>query len=313
MARGSSSKKVQRAARAAAASRGARERRERGFPLALATVLVLGVAMVMFARASRAPAVPPEIEDHWHGAYAVYDCDRFLEPFLSDSDPDGIHSHRDGVIHIHPWNSSATGDDARLQVFFDAMGVRVTDDEISGPGIGVLEAGSDCNGQPTVIRVGRFALPETLDQPVVPDEGFASQMVLVDTYTDDFGDVRILEDLEAFTIARIPADAEIPPPPEERIQTSVVASAGNLLSEGPRADVDPTDTVPPSEVQSEPLEFEITPTESGESEPLEFEITPGDSGESEPLQLEITPGDSGESEPLQLEITPTESDSDTGE
>lgn len=204
--------------------------------------MILGVAMVVFARSSRTPAASPRVgNDHWHSAYAIYDCDRFLPAFTSAADPDGIHSHQDGVVHIHPWNSSAAGDRADLDVFFEAMGARVTDDEISGPGIGVLEAGSDCNGEPTVIRAVRFTRTEP---DAAAGEGFSTLSelyVATDTYTDDFGDVRLLGDLEAFTFARVPVGAEIPPPPEDRLQTALAASAGNLLSTGPRTDLDPAD------------------------------------------------------------------------
>ena len=211
--------------------------------MALAVVVVLGVALVVFARSSRTPAAAPRVgNDHWHSAYAIYDCDRFLPAFTSAADPDGIHSHQDGVVHIHPWNSSAAGDRADLDVFFESMGARVTDDEISGPGIGVLEAGSDCNGEPTVIRAVRFT---TIDPAAI---GTASTLTEIyeatDTYTDDFGDVRLLGDLEAFTFARVPAGADIPPPPEDRLQIALAASAGNLISTGPETEVDPTDAPP---------------------------------------------------------------------
>ena len=248
MAQPSSSKKVQRAARAAAASKGVRERRAVGFPLVLAAVVILGMALVVFARSSRAPAAAPRVgNDHWHSAYAVYDCDRFLPAFTSAADPDGIHSHRDGVIHIHPWNSSAAGDDARLDVFFEAMGVRITDDEISGPGIGVLEAGADCNGEPTVIRAVRFTrIDPDPDDPDAdePVSGISDIYEAAEEYADDFSDVRLLDDLEAFTFARVPAGVEVPPPPEGRLQTAFVASAGNLVSTGPETDLDPTDAPP---------------------------------------------------------------------
>ncbi len=246
MAKPNSSKKVQRAARAAAASRGTGERRELGFPLALAAVVVLGVALVFFARSSRAPASAPRVgDDHWHAAYAVYDCDRFLPAFTSAADPDGIHSHQDGVIHIHPWNSSASGTDARLDVFFEAMGARVSDDEISGPGIGVLEAGSDCNGEPTVIRAVRFERIAEGDPAGGEPESLSDLYSPIAEYLDDFDDIRLLEDLEAFTFARVPPGAEVPLPPEERLQQALVSSQGNLLSSGPLSDVDPTDAPPP--------------------------------------------------------------------
>ena len=219
-----------------------------GFPLVLVAVVILGMVLVVFARSSRAPAAAPRVgNDHWHSAYAVYDCDRFLPAFTSAADPDGIHSHQDGVIHIHPWNSSAAGDDARLDVFLEAMGVRITDDEISGPGIGVLEAGSDCNGEPTVIRAVRFTRIDLdpddpgADEPV---SGISDIYEAVEEYADDFSDVRLLDDLEAFTFARVPAGAEVPPPPEARLQTAFGASAGNLVSTGPETDRDPTDAPP---------------------------------------------------------------------
>ncbi|MCY4665461.1 MAG: hypothetical protein OXC00_12415 [Acidimicrobiaceae bacterium] len=247
MAKSSSSKKVQRAARAATASKGARERREFVFPLALAMVVILGVALVVFARSSRTPAAAPRVgNDHWHSAYAIYDCDRFLPAFTSAADPDGIHSHQDGVVHIHPWNSSAAGDRADLDVFFEAMGARITDDEISGPGIGVLEAGSDCNGEPTVLQAARFTRID-LDTDDPGDEPFSTLSDIyeaTDIYTDDFGDVRLLGDLEAFTFARVPAGVDVPPPPEDRLQTALGASAGNLVSTGPETDLDPTDAPP---------------------------------------------------------------------
>ena len=246
MAQPSASKKVQRAARAAAASKGVRERRAVGFPLVLAAVVILGMVLVVFARSSRPPAAAPRVgNDHWHSAYAVYDCDRFLPAFTSAADPDGIHSHQDGVIHIHPWNSSAAGDDARFDVFFEAMGVRISDDEISGPGIGVLEAGSDCNGEPTVIRAVRFTRidPDAADADE-PVSGLGDVYEVAEEYSDDFSDVRLLGDLEAFTFARVPVGAKVPPPPEDRLQTAFGASVGNLISTGPETDLDPTDAPP---------------------------------------------------------------------
>lgn len=218
--------------------------------MALAVVAILGIAMVAVARSSRAPAEAPRVgDDHWHSAYAIYDCDQFLPSFVSASDPDGIHSHQDGVIHIHPWNSSASGSDARLKVFFEAMGARVTDDEISGPGIGVLKAGSDCNGEPTVIRAARFTRidPATIADDAQAPTTLAELYELTEEFTDDFGDIRLNSDLEAFTLARLPADAEIPRPPEDRLEIAAASSRGNLVSSGPETEADPTDAPPESE------------------------------------------------------------------
>jgi hypothetical protein len=221
----SSSKKVQRAARAAASSRGASERRELGFPLTIAAVVILGVVLVIAARSEREPLAPPTTEDHWHAAYAIYDCDTVYSPFQSQSDPQGIHSHQDGVIHIHPFGGGAAGENAQLQVFLDAMGVTVTEDGISGPGID-LEAGSECNGEPTVIRVARF---NSLDLDEPPE-----------VFSEDFGSIQFLSNFEAFTVARVPDGAEIPPPPDDRIETARAASGGPQLSTDANTDVDPS-------------------------------------------------------------------------
>lgn len=199
-----------------------------GFPLTVGLVLVLGVSLVVLARQSReAPAAPRVGDDHWHSAYGVYDCGQWLPPFTSQYDPHGIHSHQDGVIHIHPFNSSAAGERARLGVFLESMGAEVNPDEISGPGIGVLEAGSDCNGEPTVISVARFDLADVAAGPVAE-------------YADGFDDIVLLSDGEAFTIARAPAGAVLPPPPEDRLLAAAGASF-QLLSAGPELNLQPED------------------------------------------------------------------------
>lgn len=226
MGKASSSKKVQRAARAAASSRGASERRELGFPLTVLAVVILGVVLVVAARGSREAKAEPRVGvDHWHSAYAIYDCETVLTPFQSEYDPDGIHSHQDGVIHIHPFNSGSAGEDATLSVFLEAMGATVSEDRITGPGL-ELDAGTDCNGEPTVIQVARFDANDVEAGPT-------------DVYSEDFGSVRFVENLEAFTIARVPAGADIPPPPADRIAAASAAS-GELLSTGPETETDPS-------------------------------------------------------------------------
>jgi len=76
MARGDSGRKVARAARAGATG-GTGERRALGFPLALALVVILGVALVAFARSGREATAAPRLGDHWHTAYDIYVCDTY--------------------------------------------------------------------------------------------------------------------------------------------------------------------------------------------------------------------------------------------
>src|SRR5687768_17955782 len=81
MGKASSAKKLARAARAGSASKG-RDRREMGFPLIVALVLLLGTSLVIYARSSRSDAVSPKLNvgaagvtgDHWHAALGIYNC-----------------------------------------------------------------------------------------------------------------------------------------------------------------------------------------------------------------------------------------------
>lgn len=287
-----STKKIQKAARIAAKSGDSHRRKELGFSAILVVVLILGIVMVLISKGLQTPVTPPRTTDHWHSAYGVYDCDRWLDPFTSNYDPDGIHSHRDGVIHIHPWNSSATGGDASLDVFFDSMGVNVTVDEISSE-FGVLKAGSDCDGQPTVIRAARFILgdPRTDLQEIFNASDAERAQVLeskyqeFEQYSTDFHQIRILEDLEAFTIARVPLDATIPLPPRTRLFESFNASGGRVLtSSGPITDTIPVipDDLTPNDgldVPAEDTEDELPPRDDTSSEePTDITDLPAPTG-----------------------------------
>ncbi|MDE0269496.1 MAG: hypothetical protein OXI96_10790 [Acidimicrobiaceae bacterium] len=283
-----SSKKIQKAARIAAKSGDSHQRKELGFSAIIVVVVILGIVMVLISKGLQTPVTPPRITDHWHSAYGVYDCDRWLDPFTSDYDPDGIHSHRDGVIHIHPWNSSATGDDASLGVFFESMGVTVTVDEISSE-FGVLKAGSDCDGQPTVIRAARFALgdPSTDLQEIINASDDAERAQILESkyqefeqYSTDFHQIRILEDLEVFTIARVSVDATIPLPPRARLLESFNASGGRVLSSGPVPVI--PDDLPPndgSDVSAEDTEDELPPGgDTSSEEPTDITDLPEPTG-----------------------------------
>src|SRR5919201_6166836 len=110
-----------------------------GWNLGIALVAVLGVALLIWTVASRrseAVAAPRagnpttgQAGDHWHASLDVYACNQWLPPapeFETKADnPDirvGIHSHADGLIHIHPFNSSESGDNATLGRFLEYGG-----------------------------------------------------------------------------------------------------------------------------------------------------------------------------------------------
>ncbi len=214
MGKASSSKKVQRAARAAASSRGTGETRERGFPILVGVIVLLGIGLVFAARETRDPVTSPLLTDHWHSAYEVYDCGTALPAIVNTNDPDGIHTHSDGLMHIHPFNSSATGTDASLGVFFDASGLSVTESGIESGEYAPIDGTSGCGDEESVIKVARW----NVDGP----DGLEIETV----YTSDFGDIRFLSDREAFTMAKVPVD-EDPPPPSATVLAQLDTSTGS--------------------------------------------------------------------------------------
>ena len=140
------------------------------FPVALAAVLTLGLALVIYGRATNhqdlgAPTLntPSAPGDHWHAAYGIYICDQYL-PNMSvgvSPDPGGIHTHQDGVIHIHPFQTATTGRNARLSDFFAQTGLDVSSAKIelpTDPALGdnsgkTFEKGDKCpDGQTGVIK-----------------------------------------------------------------------------------------------------------------------------------------------------------------
>ena len=138
-----SSKKVARAA-STGGGRTSRGARPWGWYLSMAAVVVLGSLVIVTSRSDRQAASnplksekprPPSQSrnfggDHWHAAYGIYICDKFLEPIQSDQDPNGIHTHNDGIVHIHPFTRAVSGRKATFGVFADTVGLSVSEDHI---------------------------------------------------------------------------------------------------------------------------------------------------------------------------------------
>ena len=188
-----------------------------GFPLAVGLVVVLGSLLVLWARSDREATSAPRVGDHWHSAYDGYVCDDFRSKIVVETDPNGIHTHSDGLIHIHPFNKLASGKDATMGQFFNAFGGRIDDDSVVLDTGETLTADIDCNGQPAVVKVARFDADDMERDPEV--------------LTEDLANVRFLKDREAFTIALVPADVEPPAPRPERLTFLDVVSPTALTSD----------------------------------------------------------------------------------
>ncbi len=190
-------------------------RRPIGFPAVVVLIILIGIGVVAYARFLREAEARPGLSDHWHSAYGVWDCTAgdgegaFQAIFQGRQnsqgypyDPEGIHSHSDGLIHIHPFTANAAGEDAIMAKFFESMFVTMDVNGITASEFGVISAvGAECDGQPAVMQIVRWSSALTA-VAAEPDERIY----------EDFGDVRFKRDGEAFTIALAPRDAEVPLP-----------------------------------------------------------------------------------------------------
>jgi len=209
----SSAKKV---ARLAQKGKGRKVRFQGGtlFPALIVGISVVGLALVVYSRSSIPNQnVPPTVEDHWHASYGFYACDAWLPDLQGNKEEldsagqlvsdgfrrTGIHSHDDGVIHWHPYSSEATGRNAKLGVFLDVYGVKVSDTKIEFPadqGGAVYEEGvTKCtvDGKEVDGEVVVYAF----DSYDAPDD--------VTTYITNFDEIRLKNDAMAFSIVFAPA------------------------------------------------------------------------------------------------------------
>jgi hypothetical protein len=147
-------KKVARAARTTG-GRTARGATPWGFYSVLAIVVVLGTVGIYQSRTDRIAAVNksggdrPKVGDHWHAALGVYECDHFA-PNVKDSgrDPHGMHTHGDGIVHIHPFDRTASGANATLKVFVETVDMQLSATTFKLPGESkTYKNGDKCKGK----------------------------------------------------------------------------------------------------------------------------------------------------------------------
>jgi hypothetical protein len=199
MGRASSAKKVARANKAA---RRPGTRRSFAWPVTITGVVTLGVVLLVFTLRQPEPAVVhPVLGEHWHAAYGIDNCGTFIAPLVDlTQDQTGIHTHGDGLIHLHPFSSAVSGHNANLAVWGLTSGLQLSDTSIKAQGIDVKN-GDDCNGKPGVVQVRVWTGFDDPTGHLLTSEfaGYAPQ------------------DQEFLTIAFLPAGDDIPKPPESAL------------------------------------------------------------------------------------------------
>ena len=96
-----------------------------------AAALAAGVVLDDSTSAT-APGGPKIGESHWHARYAFVVCDQVQPnaPFWEA----GVHTHGDGIIHMHPFTATEEGRGARLMKWFEYGGGVLTEDKVRLPG-----------------------------------------------------------------------------------------------------------------------------------------------------------------------------------
>ena len=232
-----SSSSTKKAAKLAKSGQGKKVRFQGGtlFPVVVTVIIVLGLALVVYARQSR-PSVDasgaPQQSDHWHHAYGFYLCDTWfkLEGDAEQPGTDdftqyqrtGIHSHDDGLIHWHPFSSAAVGSNATLGVFLDTYGVELTNSKLTFPESqqAALESQLAAQEPPREdILVWEDGDKCTVDGS---DKNAELKVVVWNNFTDtddgttyiaDFDNIRLDQDQMVVAIAFVPDDTDVSMPP----------------------------------------------------------------------------------------------------
>lgn len=250
----SSAKKVARVAAKSGTNQGSKKAWM--FWAAIAALVVGGIGLVFLARdrngGGTGNATPPRANlndgspsDHWHAAFAISICGE-EQPPLKDAGEDikGIHTHGDGLVHIHPFVTSAAGNRATMAKFFDQTGLVVTDDGFKTPDGKVYKAGeTKCEGKDTELVMAHWKVASTAakNKPDKIIEG-------------DFDKVRFTENYGAYTLALVPkGDRDIPAPSSAAdIEQLGAADGGTSSGQAPQSpDATVGVTAPPSTAASD--------------------------------------------------------------
>jgi hypothetical protein len=201
MGKASSAKKVARAARAGGRSSAGRQRNLL-FPGVIGAIVLFGSALVWYAADERKGAtdVPPVIGDHWHAAFGIYVCGEWQPDIPEFENTTGVHTHGDGVIHIHPFSQSGAGENATLGTFLEDTDIDLSDNELTIGEQTWKEGEDQCDGEDAELVVAQWE--------DVSDESADPALL-----AGGLEDIRFRSDGEGYTIAFVPeGETDIPKP-----------------------------------------------------------------------------------------------------
>ena len=244
MGKASSSKKVQRAARAGGrVSSG--QPRSLLFPGVLTLIVVLGVALVVYARHDRLEddlGGVPQLDDHIHQAFGVNVCGEWKPDIPEFESQIGIHTHGDGV-HPHPPSLPAgrraptppSAASSRTPATRAASTSRSPTRSSNYLGDVVEEGETKCEGvdDPQLLLA---YWPDASDTSALPE-----------ITTGDFNEQRLTENGGAITIFYGDPDADIPLPPSAANLAALGAADGGQSVPPPGSESSTTVSTAPGE------------------------------------------------------------------
>jgi hypothetical protein len=217
MGKASSSKKVARAARAGGRRSAGQRQRDLLFPSVIGVIVLLGVGLIAFAandRKSETATAPAVNKDHWHAAFGVDICGKFQPAPPEFESPIGIHTHGDGVIHIHPFTSGGSGKNATLGHFLEGTDppISLSDDELKIGKKSWKVGEQKCGGKDAELILAQWKnVQSTKEKPTL--------------IRRDFNDTRFLEDGEGYTIAFVKEGTTDIPKPESAATLAQLGAA----------------------------------------------------------------------------------------
>ena len=133
----------------------------------IGVIVLLGIGLVAFAandRKSEADVAPVA-----QRPLARRDRLLHLRRVRSPTSPSsraaiGIHTHGDGVIHIHPSSDGGAGENATLGAFLEGAGIELTDDELTIGDETWKEGEDECGGEDAELVVAQWKDVQSTDE-----------------------------------------------------------------------------------------------------------------------------------------------------
>jgi hypothetical protein len=133
----------------------------------IVALIAVGVGLVVVSRnenqaeANERPRIASGDQpgDHWHAAIGVNVCGQWLSnapEFHNRAGTGnvqaGIHSHGDGLIHIHPFTSNEAGENATLGTFFEFGGWSLSEGSFEAWEGDEHSSGDECGNKEATVR-----------------------------------------------------------------------------------------------------------------------------------------------------------------